>query len=205
MTVISEGPLCLKIHLNKYELKKYFNSYNEISIENPNAKRTIGILFNIAINMSAFETKGKRLIEVFPTASGGCILKFTSNPLPFETTKNKNQNLRFKNQKSKNNPYIFCFKDFENLLLVIEKLYKNNVTKLYTASVYRLNKKYFLKIHIPVYDLKTGLLTNEFAEYSTKGKMAECLINEYAKPIVTNNAIKEIGKYFYKKSKTTDF
>ena len=85
MTVISEGPLCLKIHLSKYELKKYFNSYNEINIENPNAKRTIGILFNIAVNMSTFETSGKRLIEVFPTASGGCILKFTSNPLPYET------------------------------------------------------------------------------------------------------------------------
>ena len=125
MTVISEGPLCLKIHLNKYELKKYFNSYNEINIEDPNAKRTIGILFNIAVNMSTFEINGKRLIEVFPTPSGGCIFKFTSDPLTFESVKNhENRKLKLKNQKSKNNPYIFCFKNFENLLTVIEKLYK---------------------------------------------------------------------------------
>ena len=88
MTVISEVPLCLKIHLSKYELKKYFNSYNEIDIENPNAKRTLSILFNIAVNTSTFEMSGKRLIEVFPTASGGCILKFTSNPLPCERNEN---------------------------------------------------------------------------------------------------------------------
>lgn len=206
MTVISEGPLCLKIHLSKYELKKYFNSYNEINIDNPNAKRTIGILFNIAVNMSTFETSGKRLIEVFPTQSGGCILKFTSDPLPFEAAKNrKNRNLKLKNQKSKNNPYIFCFKSFESLLTVIEKLYKNKITKSYTASVHKLNKKFFLKIYIPVYDLKTGIFTNEFSEYCAKGAMAECLINEYAKPIIVNNAINELGKYFCKNIQTKDF
>lgn len=202
MTVISEGPLCLKIHLSKYEIKKYFNSYNEINIEDPNAKRTIGILFNIAVNMSTFETNGKRLIEVFPTPSGGCILKFTSNPMPFEALKNcKSRNLKLKNQKSKNSPYIFCFKSFESLLTVIETLYMNEITKSYTASVYKLNKKFFLKIYIPIYDLKTGVFINEFDEYSAKGSIAECLINEYAKPLIINNAINELGKYFFKNTK----
>lgn len=194
MTVISEGPLCLKIHLNKYELKKYFNNYNEINIENPNAKRTIGILFNIAVNMSTFETKGKRLIEVFPTTSGGCILKFTSEPLPFEI--NENKKIRLKNH-NKNNVYIFCFESFENILSVIENFHQIQNTKHYNAELYTLNKKFFLKIHIPTYDLKTGIFINEFCDYSAKGYMAECLINEYANPIITGNAINEIEKYFF--------
>lgn len=202
MTVISEGPLCLKIHLSKYELKKYFNSYNEINIDNPNAKRTIGILFNIAVNMSTFETDGKRLIEVFPTASGGCILKFTSDPFPIETTK-INKNLKFKNQNFKNTTYIFCFKGFEDLLSVIEKLYSNIKTKEYNASLYTLNKKFFLKLRIPIYDLKTSIFTNEFCEYCTKGAIAESLIKEYGKKIITSNAINVLGDFFYKK--TTDF
>ncbi len=198
MTVISEGPLCLKIHLSKYEIKKYFNSYNEINIENPNTKRTIGILFNIAVNMSHFETSGKRLIEVFPTPSGGCILKFTSDPLPFEVEKNSEiRNLKLKNQKKQNRPYIFCFKSFENLLSVIERLYKNKITQDYKACIYSLNQKFFLKIHIPTYDLKTGIFVNEFCEYSAKGAMAEGLIKEYAEPIIFNNAITELGKYFF--------
>lgn len=204
MTVISEGPLCLKIHLSKTELKKYFNSYNEIDIENPNAKRTIGILFNIAVNMSTFETNGKRLIEVFPTSSGGCILKFTSDPLPFETAKiSPSRNLKLKNQKLKNNVYIFCFKGLENLLSVIEKLYQNPATKHYNASLYTLKDKFFLKLYIPIYDLKTGIFTNEFSEYCAKGTLSESLLNEYGKQILFNNAINELGKYFCKK--TTDF
>ena len=40
MTIVSEGPLCLKIHLSKYELKKYFNGYREINIENTNTRKT---------------------------------------------------------------------------------------------------------------------------------------------------------------------
>lgn len=204
MTVISEGPLCLKIHLSKYELKKYFNSYNEINIENPNTKRTISILFNIAVNMSTFETSGKRLIEIFPTTSGGCILKFTSNPLAFEVTKtNKNLNLKLKHQSFEKNPYIFCFNNFENLLSVIEKLYSNHNTKQYNASLYTLNKKFFLKLHIPIYDLKTDIYTNEFCDYCAKGAIAESLIKEYGKKIITNNTINRLGKCFCKG--TTNF
>jgi hypothetical protein len=204
MTVISEGPLCLKIHLSKYELKKYFNSYNEIDIENPNAKRTLSILFNIAVNTSTFEMSGKRLIEVFPTASGGCILKFTSNPLPCERSENnKNKNLKL--NSFKNSPYIFCFKTFENLLAVIENLYANKITKSYASSVYTLNKKFFLKIKIPPYDFKTGIFANEFSDYKTKGLLAESLIKEYGYPLITNNAISEIGKYFFLNRKTKDF
>lgn len=201
MTVISEGPLCLKIHLNKYELKKYFNSYNEINIENPNTKRTLGILFNIAVNTSTFEMSGKRLIEVFPTASGGCILKFTSSPLPLEAKKSfKNENLKLKNLKNKNNPYIFCFKTFEDLLAVIEKLHANKTVNNYTSSLYTLNKKYFLKINIPIYDFKTGIFANEFSDYKTKGILAESLINEYGYPLIQCNAINEVGKYFFSKN-----
>ena len=199
MTVVNEGPLCLKIHLSKYEIKKYFNSYTEINMEDPNSKRTINLLFNIAVNMSDFETKGKRLIEVFPTSSGGCILKFTSNPLPENCELlDKKRTLRLKNLKSQNNPYIFCFENFENLLKVIEKLYKNETTTRYSASVYNLNKKFFLKIVIPIYDIKTGLLTNEYAKYSTKGALAEALLKEYAKPIATNTAITKLGEHFFK-------
>ena len=201
MTVISEGPLCLKIHLNKYELKKYFNSYNEINIENPNTKRTLGILFNIAVNTSTFEMSGKRLIEVFPTASGGCILKFTSAPLPLEAKKSfKNENLKLKNLKNKNSPYIFCFKTFEDLLAVIEKLHANKTVNNYTSSLYTLNKKYFLKINIPIYDFKTGIFANEFSDYKTKGILAESLINEYGYKLISNNAIMKIGKYFFSKN-----
>lgn len=206
MTVVNEGPLCLKIHLSKYEIKKYFNGYNKINIEDPTTQRTINMLFNIAVNISNFEITQKRLIEVFPTSSGGCILKFTSDPLPFQTEQNnKRKNLRLKSLKEKNNPYIFCFKDFENLLLVVETLYKKQATQNYISSLLKFKNKYFLKIIIPTYDIKTGIFISEFSEYSSKGIIAESLLTEYTNLIVENNAIEVLGNYFFQKTQTTDF
>jgi len=204
MTVVSEGPLCLKIHLNKYEIKKYFESYGKINIEDPNVKKTIGTLFKIAVNMSDFETKGKRLIEVFPTVSGGCIIKFTSNPLPFQIeTRKEGNNIKYKSKKNENNPYIFCFKNFENLIRVIELLYNNKTTQKYLSGIFKSKNKFFFKILIPVYDIKTAIFINEFSEYSTKGYLAENVLAEYAEAIIENNAITVLGKYFCNDSKTT--
>ena len=105
MTVVSEGPFCLKIHLNKYELKKYFTGYSRIKFDDPEVKKTITMLLDIAANMTEFELKSNKMIEVFPTASGGCIFKFTSDPISlkaYETAEAKN--LRLKSKNAKNNP-----------------------------------------------------------------------------------------------------
>ena len=199
MTIVSEGPLCLKIHLSKYELKKYFNGYREINIENTNTRKTINSLFSIAINFSKFELKGKRIIEVFPTPSGGCILKFTSSPLPFESNRQtESKNLKLKSNTTKNNPYIFCFKDFENLLCVIKKLNKNEKTKKYLSDLYLSNNKYFLKIFIPIFDVKTSIFINEFCEYSAKGSIVQSKLAEYAKMLIKDETIELLGKYFLK-------
>ena len=99
MTVVSEGPLCLKIHLNKYELKKYFTGYSKIKFDDPEVKKTISMLLDIASNMTDFELKSNKMIEVFPTASGGCILKFTSDPFPIRTSDaNEIKNFRLKSK-----------------------------------------------------------------------------------------------------------
>lgn len=199
MTIVSEGPLCLKIHLSKYELKKYFKDYNKINIDDCNTRKTIISLFNLAINVSNFEFKGKRMIEVFPTSSGGCILKFTSDPLPFQLKSQKEaKNFKFKNVVNENNPYIFCFKDFENLLRITTELNKNKKTQSYKSDLYFLNDKYFLKITIPVFDIKTAIIINEFCEYVAKGNLAESKLNEHSNLLIKNTAIKILNKYFSK-------
>lgn len=200
MTVVSEGPLCLKIHLSKYEIKKYFNGYNRINTKNPTSIKTINMLFKIALNHSEFETGGKRLIEVFPTSSGGCILKFTSDPLPFQIQKHDyDKNSIYKKIKAQNKPYIFCFKSLENLLSLIEVLCKTKNIENYCSTLFKKGNKIFLKIYIPLSDIRTGIIISEFSEYSTKGIIAECALIEYANQIIENNAIEVLEKYFLKK------
>ena len=160
------------------------------------------MLFNIAVNMSDFEIKGKRLIEVFPTVSGGCILKFTSEPLPFQTTTCKNtKNSRLLNDKSKNCLYIFCFQNFETLIRIIEKLYTNSKTKKYTSSLYKKSNKFFLKIFLPICDIKTGMLISEFSEYSAKGPLMDSVLSEYGELLIEDSAIITLGDFFVKNTK----
>ena len=198
MTVVSEGPLCLKIHLNKSELKKYFVSYGDIHFNDPNVKKTITMLFETAIRSAEFETNGKRTIEVFPTSSGGCVLKFTSEPIP--TDKLNLHNIRLKSKRGKNNPYIFAFDDFETVLQVVDRLYLNNTTKDYICSLYNIKSRYFLKIVIPIFDIKTGIFINEFSLYSAKGLKVEAILEEYGKCLIYKNAIKVLNNFFIKRN-----
>lgn len=200
MTVVSEGPFCLKIHLNKYELKKYFTGYSRIKFDDPEVKKTITMLLDIAANMTEFELKSNKMIEVFPTASGGCIFKITSDPISlkaYETAEAKN--LRLKSKNAKNNPYIFSFESFNSMIRVIEELFKNSNSKNYPCSLFQIKNKYYLKIIIPIFDIKTGLLINEFSSFSTKGNIAESLLEEYGKCLIRNNAIVTLGNSFCKK------
>lgn len=202
MTVVSEGPLCMKIHLNKQELKKYFTSYSKIHFSDPQVKRTISFLFDIALNSAEFETSGKRTVEVFPTASGGCILRFTSEPLPpfcpAEEVLAQPRNIRLKNANDKNNPYIFAFSDFEAVLSVVERLFAEAKTKNYTCSLFGLKNKYYIEIFIPVFDRKTAIFINEFSVFSAKGKMASAMLKEYASCLSHGNAISVVGNAFFK-------
>ncbi len=201
MTVVSDGPLCLKIHLNKHELKKYFICYDNINFSDPEIKKTISVLFDIAVNKADFETSGKRIIEVFPTASGGCILKFTSEPIPVaphSPIDRQSKNIRLKSSKEDLLPYIFAFSNFEALLSVIENLSKNRSAKRYKCDLFIMNNKYYISIFIPVFDRKSAMLLNEFSDYSAKGIKQSALLEEHAKCLIKENTIGYLNKIFFK-------
>ena len=199
MTVVSEGPLCLKIHLNKYELKKYFTSYEKIVFNDPNVKKTIQTLFDVAKSSLTFETNGKRIIELFPTTSGGCIFKFTTEPLPTTPKSNiaQSKTVRLKNKAKNNSIYVFAFANLDNLLICLEEIFKNKKTN-YKSSIYRTNTRYYLYIHIPIFDNKIAIQINEFCDFSARGEVAIGLLEEHAYCIIKNNAIEIFKKNFFK-------
>ena len=199
MIIVSEGPLCLKIHLSKNELETYFVACNKIYLNSPKTKRIISFLFNTAITHIEFEKTGKKFLEIFPTLCGGCVLKFTSEPLPPINTKRiKKIKLTAKHYTKNKLSYVFVFDSFENILSVIKELGKTNKTKEYFCSLYSNKNRYFLNICIPVSDIKTALFINEFALYSVKGKHTKCLLKEYTKCLIKRNAIKILNYFFFK-------
>ena len=199
MTVVSEGPLCLKIHLNKFELKKYFTSYDKILFQDPQVKKTIECLFDAAISTIPFETTGKRMIEVYPTASGGCILKFTSEPLIGTAPESTgSRSIRLKSRSREAGAYVFAFADFEALLLAIGAICLRQKSKRYESNLYRTHRRYYLHIIIPLFDRTTALQLAEFCDFSARGETARGLLQEHALPIAEGDAIAQLCAAFFK-------
>ncbi len=196
MTVVSEGPLSLRIHLNKYELKKHFVSYDKISFTDPEVKKTIDYLFVLASAGLHFETAAKRIIEVFPSLSGGCIIKFTAEPNLHTAKTDEIKNLRLKKTDPKTIKYIFGFNSSETLLRLIQCLYKKENVKQYKSEILKSKINYFLKINIPIFDRNTPMLINEYSIFSASGSIAIGVIKEHSDLIASPYAIDEVGKYF---------
>ena len=103
--------------------------------------------------------------------------------------------MRLKSKTEKNNPYIFAFKNFEDLLGAIFSV-KNADIKNYKSSLFTHKSKYYLKIFIPIFDIKSAILINEFSTFSTKGSSAEAVLNEYTKCLIDKNAVDVLMKAF---------
>ncbi len=200
MTVVSEGPLCLKIHLSKYELKKHFISYEKITFSDPQVKKTVEFLFKIASNGLDFKTNGRKIIEVFPSYSGGCIFKFTLEPDFYQSGEN---NLtptvkRLKKSTSTTTKYLFVFLGTTPLLNLLEGLYKSPLTRGYDSGIYYIKNRYFLSVNIPISDRKTPLFISEYSVFSARGSLPIEIIKEYCNCILESNAIYTFGSRYFK-------
>lgn len=197
MTVISESPLCLRIHLNRYETKKYFNSYENIAFNNPKVKETAYFLLDTASTGLKFEKNGKLLIEVFPAVSGGCIIKFTSEP-GIESFKSSKIKSIYYPLKTKT--YVFKFENFEDILNLIQVLILKKIKIFPKSSIYLINKSYYMIVEVPIEENKTILLINEYASFSAKGNHISESIKEHGKCIVAKNAVEHLAKTFFKET-----
>lgn len=191
MTVISEGPLCLKIHLNRIELKKYFISYDKIVFSDPGVKKTLFFLLDTASVSFKFERNGNILIEAYPTPFGGCIFKFTCTPsIETITTPYSTENRR------KKTIYTFRFSSFENLI-PLSLAYMNKETREAIESrIYYIKKNYYLITELFNNQISLALLINEYSNYSAKGKYPAELVMEYGRCLINKNALETVGNSF---------
>lgn len=192
MTVISEGPLCLKIHLNRIELKKYFISYDKIVFSDPGVKKTLFFLLDTASVSFKFQRNGNILIKVSPTHFGGCIFKFTCTPsIETITTSNSIENI-----KRKKTIYTFRFNNFENLILLSLAYINKENSESIDSSVYYIKKNYYLITELFNNQMSLALLINEYSNYCARGKYPAELVMEYGKCLINQNALETVGNSF---------
>ncbi len=194
MTVISESPLCLKIFLNRMEVKKIFTSYEKIEFENPDIRQIIDNLLSLATAEFEFETFGRQIVEVFKAYSGGCLLKFTCEPY-VSAFENKPQIKSIKIKQARHKKYLFFFSDFESVISVSKRL-QNESHRFISDSLYLINNNYCLITEISLLNNKYALILNEYADFSAKGALLADHVAEYGKCIIKNDAVNTVIKNF---------
>ncbi len=188
MTVINETPILVKIFLNKYEVKRYFLSLENISVTKKDINDTFLTVLSIACPNSSYGSAKNICIEVLPTENGGCILTYYLK----EETKLFGKSIKIKN---KNIIYTFGFVAFEEIISLSKTLTYFEEFSC-NSSLHLLGKKYFLVIHLPEFDKKTPIIINEFSSFSARGKIINEIVFEYGKCLLKNDAINKINRIF---------
>ena len=188
MTVINETPILVKIFLNKYEVKRYFLSLENISVTKKEINDTFLTVLNIACPNSSYSSAKNICIEVLPTENGGCILTYYLK----DESKLFGKSIKIKN---KSIIYTFGFLSFEEIVSLSKTL---NFFEEFDCenSLHLLGKGYYLLIHIPEFDNKTPIIINEFSNFSARGKIIKEIVLEYGKCLFNDNAINKINHIF---------
>lgn len=193
MTVIIEGPLCMKILLNKTELHHYFECYEQINYHDPSIKKRIDHLFKIAAESFEFEQNGRIITELYPTSAGGCIFCFTCEP---DIPKINNAPIKIKCMPKNKISYAFVFHNTENMLRGISSLYRAAVDKNPKSCLYTRSGKYYLIIELQKNDLRSAMILREYSELSLKPKLLRPFLGEYFQCVTKENAVEKIGAAF---------
>lgn len=192
MTVISEGPLCLKIHLNRQELHYYFESYEKINCKNPIVRQTVKHLFELAIHNFEFEQKGYITAELYPTVTGGCIFRFCCEPAVWVQPKKIKARLLAKKALC----YVFVLENAEDLIFAVQTVQHYWPLKGGKSSLYSLNSRYFLRVCVPENHKRITLLLQEFCSCSLPGKKLDFLLSEHFNCILKSGAVETLNRYF---------
>ncbi len=205
MTVVSEGPLCVRIYLNKWERKKYFVFENRRIGCDPSLKPAIKRLLKEAAKRFPFDPNGRKRVAVLESGSGGCLLKITA--LPNSDTKESvplAASPRILTAGRNTGVFLFAFSDFEMLLQGILPLSSKTAVRLYQSSVYQTKHYYYLSLILPLNDYNTALHLQEFCDFSAQGRKGVGLLQEHSLPLIETNAVARLAEVFFRQSPYDD-
>ena len=138
MKIESNGEEKITVTLSQTDMSDLDITYDEMDYSNIETRRVIWTILDKARKTlgKSVDTDGKLVIEVFPSADGGCILHFTSSP--FGDSKNKKRLI----MKKESEPVLFCpwddnsFLDCLKIISELKDYIKTSESYKYKNSLY---------------------------------------------------------------------
>ncbi len=184
MTAVLIGKSKLKIKLDPFEAAKLFKNADNISCQDPETRYILKIILGRAISKTAFRLDCDRLkVELFPAASGGCIIYFTKSP----------ERKRYKRNLDAEFKFLMEFSD-SNKAVAASKTFYKNLRNIKNSRLYKFGKKYYLIVSSNSgYPLSLPLI-KEFADSLQCSDTAAAIVSEYGNLMISENAIEKLAK-----------
>lgn len=180
--------LRLIVSLTDEDMKAFKIDNQEFNWPDSHSKSAINDLLSIAKEETGFfSINNKLMIEFFPK-SIGCVILFT---LLGKSIKKR----RIYKIKGSGEPFIYCFKDLEDLLCALKQLvlFPNHISESY---VIHYNKKYFMILYTKIGLIPaSSIILSEYGNLYGYGKIKAARVLEFGKVIVKGDAIRKIGTY----------
>lgn len=181
----------LLIALSDEDMKSLDISFKELDWTDDYSRKVIKKLLHRAKNETGFSTdENKLMIEAIPQLNG-CFVLVTL------LAQKSHDNIPRKFYKIKNNsrPFIFSFKNSENLICAVERLY-NLQNKFIENKIIKYKNQYFFILYLNGF-ISSRLLAilSEYGVLIGKDLVTAAKINERGKIIAENNAINQLGQY----------
>lgn len=184
----------LLIMLEEQDMDSLGFTYEEISWKNYKFKLLIAKLLALAKFRTGFSVDNCKLsIETVPQGLG-CVIIFTL--FPKLKLKASESGGRVVCTTKPSEPYIYKFKNGEDLMEVCEKLGKIKNSEIKSSSVFRIGQKYYMVIK-PTGTLLPGRISVVLSEYGNKikfSKTSEAYLYESGRVIHRKNAISYIER-----------
>lgn len=183
MTVNRLSDNRILIVLCEKDMKNFSLDYDKMSLADLHSRRIIMRILQMACRKTGIETRGKSVnVEALPLDEDCYILVTVSGK-------------RGRTYRLKKSSGCLCFSlgNGTNFLDAIDALCKQNVC-CNKNSAYEWRGQYYLVFDYPSIPKKLGRVLSEYAEGCSGGLFA-ARIKESGKPVCTQNAIMQIGRY----------
>lgn len=195
------GTDCVKITLNKADMKKMGIEYDQLDYNDDKTRTILLELLDTAQLTTGFDgLSAKLFVEIFPGENDGCVFYFTilSKTKTVRPTLHTQHIGRLPDFASKiyPKPVIFSFDNADTVLTAAAQLFSVCSHRIYKSSLYRMDTQYLLLL-FPFERLDPAVLSL-LSEYGTpcgEGAIRAAFLDEHAILLVKDNALDEIAKY----------
>ena len=176
----------VKVLLSKLDMSNFNITYDEMDYQKPDTKRVIlHLIDKIKKEVKIDFSSGKLFIEAFPYADGGCIL--------YVNIIDPSKKALEKPKSGFSTPLLFSCDNVDILFQMANAIILKFDHVILKSSLYLMNDRYYISLYT-YFKMDDDIIKRacEYGKFIGKGAVISAFVEEHAKKLIDDDAIKII-------------